>query len=71
MNRQKVSSTQIKEIGYDEKTSTLEIEFHRGNVYQYHPITKEGYEQMMKAESPGKFFHANIKNNELVTCKKV
>ena len=71
MERHPIQSTQIKSVGYDEKTSTLEIEFHRGNIYQYNPITKEGYEAMMKAESPGKFFHANIKNNELVTCKKL
>lgn len=71
MERHPIQSTQIKSVGYDEKTSTLEIEFHRGKIYQYHPITKEGYEAMMKAESPGKFFHANIRNNELITCKEI
>jgi hypothetical protein len=71
MKRKPISSTQIKSVGYDLETRTLEIEFHRGSIYQYTPITQEAYESMMKAESPGKFFHANIKDNELVTCTKL
>lgn len=35
MIRQPVSSSNIRSIGYDSKSNTLEIEFHSGGVYQY------------------------------------
>ena len=35
MIRQPVSSSNIRSIGYDSESNTLEIEFHSGGVYQY------------------------------------
>lgn len=71
MDRKPVKSSQIKNVGFDEKSFTLEIEFNRGGIYQYSPITRDGYTQLLKAESVGKHFNENIKNNEQVTTVKI
>jgi hypothetical protein len=64
-------SSQIAAVGYDSKTQTLQIKFQKGGLYSYHPFTQEAYVLLLNAESPGKFFHANIRNNELITATKV
>ncbi|WP_394854027.1 KTSC domain-containing protein [Citrobacter freundii] len=35
MIRQPVSSSNLQSVGYDQATSTLEIAFHSGGIYQY------------------------------------
>ena len=62
MDRSYVSSSNIASIGYDEGTDTLEVEFLNGSVYQYYNISKEMYDQLMRAGSKGQFFNAYIKN---------
>lgn len=71
MERKKVVSSNINSIGYDEKTKTLEVEFYNQQVYQYSPITLEGYQLLMAAESIGSFFGKHIKNNRQVNCVKL
>lgn len=62
MDRIKVQSTDINSIGYDEKSRTLEIEFHTGNVYQYSGVEIRLYNQLINASSKGSFFHRFIKD---------
>lgn len=38
MERISVSSSNIKSIGYDQETETLEIEFNSKHIYQYYNI---------------------------------
>ena len=61
MKRAPVQSSNIASVGYDPATSTLEIEFHSGGVYQYLGVSREVYEGLMKAASKGSYFHHNIK----------
>jgi len=72
MKRIKVKSSNIESIGYElslaesapivqERLGTLEVEFRGGKVYQYIYVPETQYNQLMKAESIGKFFAANIK----------
>lgn len=63
MNRTSVISTDVAEIGYDVDTMTLEVVFHKGGVYQYFDVPEAVYQEFMRADSKGKFLHANIKNN--------
>lgn len=63
MIRQSVSSSNIESIGYDEATSVLEIEFHNGSIYQYFKVPRDIYDELMSANSHGKFFFENIKNS--------
>lgn len=72
IKRQKVKSSQIAEIGYDEKAKVLEVMFvNKGSVYQYHPILHEAYAGLTNAQSIGKYFHQNIKSNTNVEFQPV
>lgn len=56
-----VSSSSVKTIGYDEKTQTLHVDFHKSGMYIYHNVPPETYDSFMKSESKGQFLHQNIK----------
>ena len=62
MERIPVTSTDIRAIGYDVDSQTLEIEFNTGAVYQYSGVPSGEHDGIMAADSKGKYFHANIKN---------
>ena len=61
MIRQPVSSSNIRSIGYDSISQTLEIEFHSGSIYQYFDVPESIYNALMSASSHGSFFHRHIK----------
>jgi len=61
MNRISVTSSNLRSVGYDLVSKTLEIEFNNGSVYQYFDVPKSIYDGLMNAESHGKYFDANIK----------
>jgi hypothetical protein len=61
MRREPVISSNVKAVGHDAKTSTLEVEFNSGAVYQYTGVPKEVYTAMVGAQSVGKYFGANVK----------
>ncbi|KER07065.1 Lysine--tRNA ligase protein [Marine Group I thaumarchaeote SCGC AAA799-E16] len=63
MNRISVSSSNIRSIGYDPDSETLEIEFHSGGIYQYFGVPSNVYDALMSASSHGGFFAANVKDN--------
>ena len=62
MERQSVVSSNLKSVGYDLESNTLEIEFQSGAVYQYYGVPLEVYEALMRASSHGKYFHAKIRD---------
>lgn len=62
MERTPVTSTNIRAIGYDADSQTLEIEFNSGSVYDYAGVFQGEYDGFMSADSKGKYFHANIRN---------
>ena len=62
MERTPVTSTDIRTIGYEAESQTLEIEFNSSGVYQYSGVPSGEYDGIMAADSKGKYFHANIKN---------
>ena len=62
MDRQPVSSSNLKSVGYDESSKILEIEFHSGGVYHYYSVPSSVYQDLMIAPSHGKYFLAHIKD---------
>lgn len=62
MERKAVESSNLASVGYDEREEILEIEFQHGAVYQYFDVPKKVYEELMNAESHGKYFSAHIRN---------
>jgi len=62
MIRQLVDSSNIRSIGYDSRSQTLEIEFHSGGIYQYFNVLKSTYNGLTAASSCGSYFHRHIKD---------
>jgi hypothetical protein len=62
MDRQAVTSSNLKSVGYDPAKRVLEIEFQNGRVYRYHNVPAEEYDELMKAPSLGRYFIANIRD---------
>lgn len=63
MKRQSVESSNLASVGYDKDNELLEIEFKHGGIYQYFGVPIEVYKELMNADSHGKYFAANIKND--------
>ena len=61
MIRTSVTSTDLCSIGYDPVTRTLEIEFVSGGIYQYSDVPPEVLEELLGADSPGRYFHARVR----------
>lgn len=61
MERESVQSSMIRSLGYDSNTSTLEVEFNSGAVWQYYDVPESVYYDMRNSDSIGKYFNANIR----------
>jgi len=61
MERISVSSSNLVSVGYDEDSSTLEVEFNSG-TYQYYDVPLYVYEELISAGSVGSYLHQNVKN---------
>lgn len=61
MQRQKIESKLLREIGYDPVSKVLEVMFHSGKVYRYFDVAPEHYEAMQREKSVGSYFLAKIK----------
>jgi hypothetical protein len=62
MPRQPVKSSDIASIGYDARTSTLEVEFLTGAIYQYYGVPQSVYEGLMQAKSHGSYLAHYVKD---------
>ena len=62
MEKQPVASSNVRAIGYDSRTQTLEVEFLSGWVYQYYGVPGNMHELFMEAQSKGRFLNYYIKN---------
>ncbi|MDD2715146.1 MAG: KTSC domain-containing protein [Candidatus Wallbacteria bacterium] len=61
MERKKVQSSQLKSVGYDNENKVLEVEMSDGSIVQYYDVPKREYENLLNAESHGKFFYRYVK----------
>ena len=57
----KVESSNISAVGYDMSFGALIVEYKSGNKYQYKGVPYELYENLLKAESKGRFMNENVK----------
>lgn len=58
-----VESSMITAVGYDEKSQTLRVVFHNGNVYDYPMFTPRDWAAFQSADSLGQHFHKFVKPN--------
>ena len=64
------NSGNILKTTYFPKQQRLYIAFKRGQTYSYGNVPNELYEEFETAESQGKFFHKNIRNNDTYPYRK-
>jgi hypothetical protein len=62
MDRIPVESTLLRSVGYDPATATLELELRRGRIYQFYEVPEETLRELLAADSKGRYFNANIKD---------
>jgi hypothetical protein len=63
---QKVKSSWIESLGYDEEDGELHVKFRHGRgvvkAYIYVMVPREVYEKMLRAESVGRYYQTHIKD---------
>jgi hypothetical protein len=68
--REPVNSSLIKSVGYAD--GEMHIEFNSGKVFAYTgPKVPEHYQQMMAADSIGKYFGAHVRRCPETVCRPV
>jgi hypothetical protein len=71
VNRQSVTSSNVKEVGWEPdedagsdeqkgKNGTLEVEFHSGHVYQYFNVPEQVFRALVTADSPGRALNRDV-----------
>ena len=55
-----VESSNLKSIGYDPATQTMEVTFHSSGTYRYQGIPPTVYKKIMRSKSKGKAFHRTV-----------
>jgi effector-binding domain-containing protein len=61
MERTPVTSTNVRSVGYDSNSQTLEVEFNSGTVYQYAGVPEGEHDGLMRAQSKGTYLNTRIK----------
>lgn len=62
MERYVVASSNLRSVGYDANSQTLEVEFINGTIYQYYGVPENIHEQLMQQQSKGRFLNIYIRN---------
>lgn len=63
MRRAAVDSTTMRSVGYDSGQQILEIEFTSGAIYQYLEVPAKVFDELMAAESKGRYFNHEIRDD--------
>jgi hypothetical protein len=63
IQRKPVRSSNIKSVGHDAKSNTLQVEFHGGAVHEYTGVPASAHQAFVNARSIGVHFHEHIKND--------
>jgi KTSC domain len=58
-----VDSSNLSSVGYDSNNAVLKIEFINGRAYEYYDVPQYVYDELLAAESKGKYAAANIYKN--------
>ncbi len=61
MEMTNVDSRNVESVGYDENSSTLQVEFKNGGMYQYFDVPEDVFIGLRDADSVGRYLNANIK----------
>jgi hypothetical protein len=62
IERKPVTSSNIVSVGFCPDRKCIDVEYSSGGVYRYHSCDQALYDDLMKAESVGRFVYANLKS---------
>lgn len=54
-------SSNIKGANWDSDSLQLTVEFHNGGTYSYDSVSEDKALEFERADSPGRYLHANLK----------
>jgi len=60
MHRFPIPSKEITQVGYQEDSETLEIQFVKGGVYQFFNVPSTVFDEFMSAPSKEGYYHSKI-----------
>jgi hypothetical protein len=60
MRRIPVSSIDITQVGYQEDSEILEIQFSRGEVCQFYNVPSTVYDELMQSPTKEEYYHSRI-----------
>jgi YD repeat-containing protein len=63
MERKKVSSNQIRAVGYDASAQVLEVELSDGSIWQYAKVPSEVHRRLMAAPSIVSYYRDQIEED--------
>jgi len=66
-----VDSSSIKSVAYDKDEGKLWLRFKNDALYEYTGVSEQVAKSLVSAESKGRYFRENIKDNDNFTCEKV
>ena len=69
MKRESVSSSLLESVGHDPDENVLEVELESGAIYQYRDVPEETYEELLAADSLGRYFNHHIRNRSHVQIR--
>ena len=61
LTRVSVVSSNIAEVAYSSLRCSMVIKFNSGVDYEYDAVPQQVFEEMIGADSVGKYFHANVR----------
>jgi hypothetical protein len=68
ITRVEVRSSTIRSIGYSEELRIMEVEFSRGDVYQFFLVPAGVYREFLASDSKGTYFGESVR--EKYPCEK-
>ena len=63
MERKKVSSSNLRSVGYDASAQLLEVELSDGSIWQYSKVPTEVHRRLMAAQSMVSYYRDNIEGD--------
>jgi hypothetical protein len=69
MHRFPIPSAEITQVGYQEDSETLEIQFVKGGVYQFFNVPSTVFNEFMSSPSKEGYYHSRI--GERFPCSRV
>jgi hypothetical protein len=63
MERKKVNSSNIRSVGYDASSQTLEVELSDGTIWEYSRVPSEVHRRFMAAPTMISYYRDNIEDD--------